>query len=159
MGVRMTEDEAWAFLEEGHTAILTTLRRDGWPVSLPLWYVVLDRIIYVATPERSKKVTRIRNDDRGCLLVERGDAWVDLAAVELPVRASVVEPGPDADRLNERFGQKYAAFRPARTRMPDATKSHYSGQTLIRLDPAGKLLTWDNSKLRLRDGDGSSEAG
>ncbi|MGH9137555.1 MAG: pyridoxamine 5'-phosphate oxidase family protein [Acidimicrobiales bacterium] len=43
MGVRLTDDEAWAFLENGHIGILTSLRRDGWPVSLPVWFVVLDR--------------------------------------------------------------------------------------------------------------------
>jgi hypothetical protein len=149
MGVRMGEDEAWRFLEDGHTAILTTLRRDGWPVSLPLWYVVQERVIYVATPARSKKVARIRNDDRGCLLVERGEAWAELAAVELPVRATILEAGPEADLAAASFADKYAAFRPAASRMPEATKQHYSGQSVIRLDPAGSLISWDNSRIRL----------
>ena len=83
MGVRLSDDEAWDYLAAGHTGILTTLRRDGWPVSLPLWYVVDGRAIYVSTPVKSKKVTRIRHDDRGSFLVESGDAWVDLAAVQL----------------------------------------------------------------------------
>ncbi|MCO8126277.1 pyridoxamine 5'-phosphate oxidase family protein [Acidimicrobiia bacterium EGI L10123] len=145
----MDQDEAWAFLERGHTAILTTLRRDGWPVSLPLWYVVEDRAIYVATPERSKKVSRIRNDDRACLVVEQGQQWAELAAVELPVRATILEPGAEADRAGALFADKYAAFRPAPSRMPKATTKHYQGQVVIRLDPVGRLLSWDNAKLRL----------
>lgn len=149
MGVRMSEEAAWAFLAAGHTAILTTLRRDGWPVSLPLWYVVEDRTIYVATPERSKKVARIRNDDRACLLVEQGQQWAELAAVELPVRATVLEPGAEADRAGALFAAKYTAFRPAPSRLPKATTKHYSGQAVIRLDPAGRVLSWDNAKLRL----------
>lgn len=106
-------------------------------------------MIYVATPARSKKVARIGNDDRGCLLVERGERWVDLAAVELPVRATVLEPGPEADRAAALFADEYAAFRPAPSRMPEATTQHYSGQVVIRLDPAGRILSWDNAKLRL----------
>ena len=149
MGVRMSEDEAWEFLERGHTAILTTLRRDGWPVSLPLWYVVEDRAIYAATPERSKKVARIRHDDRACLLVEQGQQWAELAAVELSVRATILEPGAEADRAGALFADKYSAFRPAPSRMPKATTKHYSGQAVIRLDPAGRILSWDNAKLRL----------
>ena len=54
--VRMTEDEAWQLLEESVNGILTTLRRDGRPVSLPIWYAVLDRRIYINT--RGKKVDR-----------------------------------------------------------------------------------------------------
>lgn len=150
MGVRMSEDEAWEFLEGGHTAIFTTLRRDGWPVSLPVWYVVADRAIYVSTPARSRKVQRIRHDDRGCLLVERGESWVELAAVEMPVRATLLEPGSEAESAMASFGRKYEAFRPASARLPDATKKHYSGQAVIRLDPAGPALTWDNSRIRMK---------
>lgn len=147
----MSEDEAWTFLTNGHTAVLTTLRRDGWPVALPLWYVVIGRALYAATPSSSKKVSRLRNDQRACLLVERGEAWEELAAVELPVRATVLPPGPEADRALEAFDRKYAGFRPARSRMPDAARTRYSSQAVIRLDPAGPALTWDNSKIRLRD--------
>lgn len=151
MGIRLTDDEAWDFIAAAHTSILTTLRRDGWPVTLPLWHVVHDGAIYVGTPERSKKVTRIRNDDRGCLLVERGEAWVELAAVEVPVRATVLDPGEESDAAMEIFDAKYAAFRPPQQRMPDATKQHYAGQAVIRLDPAGRFLTWDNARIRLDD--------
>lgn len=149
MGVRMSEDDAWAFLEAGHTGILTTLRRDGWPVSLPIWYVVRDRRVYVGTPTGSKKVARIRHDDRACLLVESGEQWIELAAVELPCRATILEPGPEAEAASAGFADKYAAFRPAPTRMPDATNKHYASQAIIRLDPEGRLLTWDNSRIRL----------
>lgn len=151
MGVRLSDDEAWEFLASAHTAVYTTLRRDGWPVSLPLWFVTEDRRIYVGTPAKSKKVARIRNDDRGCLLVERGEAWLDLAAVELPVRATIVDDDVEAEHVAALLAEKYAAYRPASTRLPDATRSHYSGQAVIRLEPAGPLLTWDNRRLKLRE--------
>ena len=32
MGIRLSDDEAWEFVAQAHTAILTTLRSDGWPV-------------------------------------------------------------------------------------------------------------------------------
>ena len=43
--IRLSEDEAWDVLDKSHTGILTTLRRDGTPVSLPVWYVVDERTI------------------------------------------------------------------------------------------------------------------
>ena len=43
-----------------HTGVLTSLRRDGAPVSLPVWFVALDRRIYVSGPARTKKFARIR---------------------------------------------------------------------------------------------------
>jgi hypothetical protein len=48
-----------------------------------------------------------------------------------------------------RLGTKYRGFRTESTRMPSATKKHYGSATLIRLDPCGKLLTWDNARLRM----------
>ena len=38
--IRFSEDEAWDVLDQSHTGILITFRRDGRPVSLPVWYVV-----------------------------------------------------------------------------------------------------------------------
>lgn len=149
--VRMTDDEAWAFVHAGHTGILTTLRRDGRPIALPVWYVTLDRRIYVHT--RGKKVLRARRDPRVSFLVEAGERWAELQAVHLECEARVLdEPGEDlAARIAEETARKYAAFRTRGRDMPKETKAAYDrmpGST-IELVPVGKLLTWDNNHLGL----------
>jgi nitroimidazol reductase NimA-like FMN-containing flavoprotein (pyridoxamine 5'-phosphate oxidase superfamily) len=148
--VRPSEDEVWFFVEKGHTGILTTLKADGWPVSLPVWYVVRQRRIYVATPGQTKKVARLLRDDRGCFLVEAGEAWMELAAVEVPVRASILGPGDEAGDALRLLMTKYAPYRPAPARLPGATTKHYSSQEVIRLDPVGPALSWDNARIRLK---------
>jgi PPOX class probable F420-dependent enzyme len=40
--------------------LLTTFRRDGTPVSTPVWHVVVDGVSYVSTGENVGKVKRIR---------------------------------------------------------------------------------------------------
>jgi hypothetical protein len=106
------------------------------------------------TPEKAKKVTRLRSDNRGCFLVERGERWAELAAVELTVRASFVEDDSEKARVLELMAEKYGAFRTSSRQMPEATRVHYgAGSAVIRLEPEGKLLTWDNSKLRLNAAD------
>ena len=47
--VRLNEDEIWSFLEQGHTGILTSLRRDGTPIALPVWYAVHERTVAVVS--------------------------------------------------------------------------------------------------------------
>lgn len=94
-------------------------------------------------------MARIRNDERPCLLVERGQRWVELAAVELPVTATILEPGAEAERAAALLTARYDAFRLASSRMSEVTVKHYAGQAVIRLDPAGRVLSWDNAKLRL----------
>jgi TolB-like protein len=155
MGVSMSEEEAWEFLTHGHTGILTTLRRDGWPVALPVWFVVDDRRAYVATPSQTKKLQRIAHDDRASLLVESGEAWAELAAVRLPVRARVLDHTSDAEevrRAGQLWAEKYAAFGVSDQKAPSATTRRYSSRSVIRLDPAGPLVSWDNSRIRLRTG-------
>jgi len=152
MGVSMTGEEAWDFLERGHTGILTTLRRDGWPVALPVWFVVSDHRIYVGTPSQTKKLKRIANDERASFLVEDGSRWAELAAVHLPVLARVLDPELDTREMKlagRLFAEKYASFRTSAEKLPSASTKHYSSQRVIRLDAAGPLISWDNSRLRL----------
>jgi Pyridoxamine 5'-phosphate oxidase len=148
--VRMTDDEAWLMLEQSVNGILTTLRRDGRPVALPVWFVTLDRRIYVST--RGQKVARARNDPRCSFLAEAGERWADLRAVHLDCQVTVIEPDPGlAERIAAAMTAKYAAYRAAPAAMPPATREHYdrAAGAVLELIPRGKLLTWDNRHLGL----------
>ncbi len=152
MGISMTDEEAWNFIEGGHTGILTTLRRDGWPVALPVWFVVSDRSIYIGTPGQTTKLKRIANDERASFLVEQGSRWAELAAVHLPVLARVLDPELDTEEMKRAlrlFAEKYASFRTSAKKLPSASTKHYSSQRVIRLDAAGPQVSWDNARLRL----------
>ena len=144
----MTDDEAWAFLAAGHTGILTTLRADGFPVTLPVWFVVVDRAVLVAGPAHTKKFVRVRRDDRCSFLVEEGERWAELRAVQLTGRAEIVAE-PDWEAADALFDAKYAAYRTPRASMPERTQAHYgAGRELLAIRPGGRLLTWDNRRLR-----------
>ncbi len=152
MGVRLTEDEQWATLEASHTGIFTSLRRDGAPVALPIWFVVVDRRIYFRTPEKTRKIARIRNDDRCSFLVESGLAWKELKAVHCNGRAVVLEPGEETERAAAAMASKYDTSRSHRKALPAATQKHYSGFVWVRFDPEGEPITWDNAKIRMKAG-------
>ena len=153
MSVRLSEDEAWAFLEKGHTGILTSLRRDGRPISLPVWYVALDQRIYVSGPARTKKFARMKRDPRVAFLVEKGPKWRELAAVHVTGRARFVTDAAELARVQAALDAKYAAFRTDRAKMPSSTAQHYQqqGSTTVCIEPEGKLLTWDNARLGIKD--------
>ncbi len=149
MGVRLSEDEAWAFLEAGHTGILTSMKRDGFPIALPVWYAVIDRHVFVAGPGTSRKFARVRNNGKVSFLVESGERWAELKAVHLTGRAEIVdaEAWPEVDR---QMDAKYAAYRTASKAMPDATRKHYAvSRGLMRIAPEARILTWDNARLGL----------
>ena len=155
MGVRLSEDEAWAELDSAHTGILTTLRRDGRPVSVPVWFAAVEHRIYVRTPAKTRKVEHVRNDPRATFLVERGEKWIELCAVMLHADVELLEPGEEYDRASAAITRKYDGFGAVASavggkRLPDATKQHYAGRAeVLRLTPVGDLVTWDNSRIRL----------
>lgn len=150
MSIRLTPDEAWDVLRQSHTGILTTLRADGAPVTLPVWFVVLDGAICFKTPKQARKVGRIRRDPRASFLVESGERWAELRAVHLSGR--VEEVGDDAarERIGTALDEKYAAFRTAAADMPESARERYASWAFFRLVPEPRMLTWDNSRLQTR---------
>lgn len=151
MSVRLTTDEAWAVVAASHTGILTSLRRDGVPIALPLWFVALDRRIYVSGPASAKRVARIRRDPRVSFLVESGERWADLRAVHLTGRARVVTELELLARVAAALDAKYRAFRTPRAAMPGVTRAHYEAElATIEITPDERILSWDNARLGLR---------
>lgn len=150
MGIRLSDEEAWKFVAQAHTGIFTTLRADGWPVPLPVWFVAFDGAVHMRTPAKAKKLIRVRNDPRSSFCVETGEKWVELKSVVWTGNATLVDDADVMERVEEELGAKYKGFAVPMARVPDATKQHYSDRSgFIRFVPDGRSLTWDNSRLRL----------
>jgi PPOX class probable F420-dependent enzyme len=146
--IRLGVEEAWAVLERAHTGVLTTLRRDGVPVSLPVWFVVLDRRIYVSGPAHTKKFARVRREPRVSFLVESGERWIDLLGVHLTGTARIVDAAELRDRVATALADKYAGFRTARDEMPTATRARYeTAIETIEITPDDRILSWENARL------------
>ncbi|MGH8982506.1 MAG: pyridoxamine 5'-phosphate oxidase family protein [Acidimicrobiia bacterium] len=151
--VRLSTDEAWEVLGRAHSGVLTSLRRDGTPISLPVWFVVLDRRIYVSGQQHTKKFARIRRDPRVAFLVESGERWAELVGVRVTGRARAVDDPELAGRVAAALHEKYARFRTPRDEMPDATRAHYeTAVTAVEIVPDGHILSWDNARLFAPEG-------
>jgi PPOX class probable F420-dependent enzyme len=150
VGVRLTDDEAWQRLGETRTGIVVTLRSDGRPLPLPVWFVVIDRTICFGTPPSAKKVVRLRNDARVSFLVESGDRWTELSGVVVQGRADLVDDPAVTAQVEAMLNEKYAGLGAPRGDVPQATRQHYAAHVIVRLVPDEPLLSWDNAKIRLR---------
>jgi nitroimidazol reductase NimA-like FMN-containing flavoprotein (pyridoxamine 5'-phosphate oxidase superfamily) len=150
VGIDLDDEQLWAFLAEGHEGIFTSLRGDGWPVSLPVWYVVKARAVYLRTRPRTKKVARIHHDPRGSFVVSSGARWAELKAAVLTCRAVAIDDEPLNSEILELVDEKYAAFRTPAAAMPSSSQKHYKGEpVVIRLEVVDTVLSWDNSRLRI----------
>lgn len=151
MSLALDEDELWRFVEGSHTGILTTLRRDGWPVALPLWFAVAGRSIVMTTPGGSRKVSRIKRDPRASFLIETGEMWRELKAVMFYGECAVIDDPAEHQRIDGLIEAKYASsFGFDRSRLPNVTQERYRSKVAIRFVVTEPPLSWDNGKIRLR---------
>ncbi len=146
--VRKTPEETWDYLINGHTGILITLRKDGVPIAMPLWYAVVDKKVYVRT--RGKKVTRVKNDPRAAFLVESGEKWAELEAVHLTGKCHIIQPSADLKaRFDKEMERKYARFRTNPKVQAKETQEAYATAdwAFLEFTPDERILTWENSKV------------
>ena len=145
----LDEEAAWQRVAESHTCVFTTLRRDGRPVALPLWFVAFDQRLYVRSLAAGKKVSRIRRDPRASVLVEAGERWRELSAVHLSGVARVLdEDDLTVPTVLAAIDEKYAAFSSSGEPVPDATRAHYDrAYVVICFEADDRIVSWDNSLL------------
>jgi PPOX class probable F420-dependent enzyme len=109
-------DEVRALLARANPAVITTLRRDGQPVSVATWYLLEedrsqgDRILVNMDVSR-KRLQHLRNDPRVSLTVLAADDWY----THVSMQGRVVEMADDPelthiDRLSVPYnGKPYPA--------------------------------------------------
>lgn len=146
MGIALSDGEVWDFLAAQEVGVLTTLRADGSPVSVPVWFLALDRRVYVAGPSATAKFRRVARDPRVAFLVETGRRWVELEAVHLNGTALVV-PDPDWEELDRHFDAKYAGLRAVAAEQPPGARRRYAHRSLLEIVPE-RIVSWDNGRLR-----------
>ncbi len=151
MGIGLSDDELWDYVAAAHTGIVTTLRRDGWPVSLPVWFAALDRRIYFTTYPTMRKAARIAHDARSAFLVEDGHRWTELRAVTMYATAEILPDGPESQAAVAALGAKYPPEIDVPVdRLPAASRAYYAAEkVIVRLTPTTAPMSWDNSRLRL----------
>ncbi len=81
--IKMSADEAQAFLAEEMTVTCATNGRDGFPHLMPLWYVLRDGRIWAWTYAKSQKVKNLEREPRATLQVETGLDYAELRGVML----------------------------------------------------------------------------
>ena len=156
MSIRLSRAEAWEMLGTSHTGIFTSLRADGVPITLPVWFVVLDERIYINAVAHTKKVARVRRDPRVSFLVESGARWRDLRGVHVTGTARIVSEPDLVARVGAALGEKYAGFSGDRAAMPDETRGHYEAEhVVIEIEPDGRILSYENARIPLSPPDGS----
>ncbi len=146
--IRMNDGEVREYLRNGHTVILVSNGRKGFPHAVPMFYGIDDDLtIRFATYGSSQKVKNIERDSRVTLLVESGSAYDELAGVMVEGEAEIVtDLDATVDTMIEAMGKTENPIPPAAD-LPLEVKQQMAGKrVLIRVRPK-RFLSWDHGKL------------
>lgn len=76
----MSDEERQRFLSKPRYGILNTLRSDGWPIGVPVWFDWNGETVRIFTSVVSPKMKRLQRDPRASLLVvndpKEKESWV-----------------------------------------------------------------------------------
>ena len=141
--IRMSADEARAFLDAERTVTCATIGRNGWPHLMPLWYVLRDGRIWAWTYAKSQKVRNLERDSRATLQIETGIEYAELRGVMLRCDVEIhrdVEVVTDfAMELVERYAGGAEGTR-------DAFAQQAPKRVALEFVERGRV-TWDHRKL------------
>ena len=100
------ENKLEPFLDQKYIN-LETYKKDGTPISTPVWFVIDKNLIYVITRESTGKVKRLRNNQNVRIVPcsfkgEPKNEWVKGAAENIT--------GEEADKVIKLRKKKYGMF-------------------------------------------------
>ena len=143
--IRMTDDEARAFLEEGRDLQVASLNDDGTPHLVTMWYAVMDGEIAFWTYAKSQKIVNLRRDPRVAVLVATGDKYEELKGVSINGRAELVEDRDEVIRYGEAVYERY--WGPLdNDAVREGVRTMGAKRVVVVVKPE-KVTTWDHSKL------------
>jgi PPOX class probable F420-dependent enzyme len=144
--IKMSDQEALAFLEEEKTVTCATNGRDGFPHLMPLWYVLRDGRIWAWTYAKSQKVKNLERDPRATLQVETGVEYAELRGVMLRCD---VEIHRDVDVVVEfamELVGRYSGTGPEHDGARDAFRKQAPKRVALEFVERERV-TWDHRKL------------
>ncbi|MBA3327332.1 MAG: pyridoxamine 5'-phosphate oxidase family protein [Solirubrobacterales bacterium] len=143
--IRMSDEEALAFLEEERTVVCATNGRDGLPHLMPLWYVLREGQLWAWTFTKSQKVRNLERDPRATLQVEAGTRYDELRGVMLKTDVSVHRETGTVAALGEEIFSRYGGGE-----LNDDARAMVHAQAPKRVGlqfAERERATWDHRKL------------
>ena len=105
----MTLDDARVqkFLATKQTAVLATVRADGAPLAMAMWFLHDPTTLTMISEANTQKVRNLRRDGRVSVVAEATDP---IRGVAVQGRAEFLADGPERRALVERFHAKYPSL-------------------------------------------------
>ena len=128
---KMAPEEYRAFLLEGHrTGKLATVRQDGRPHVVPIWFDLDDDVLVFTTWHTTAKAANLRRDARVCMCVD--DENPPFAFVQIEGGASIDASAADLLYWTTRIAGRYMGAELAEAY---GKRNAVEGELLVRVTP------------------------
>ena len=136
----MSKAEIDAFLNGVHLARVATVRPDGRPHVVPVWYLWEDGCFYIETSRSAVKADNLRSNPNIAITVDITEGGLRLRYVILEGQATLIENKATVKKLTERIYSRYVGVEAVQT--PTLIEMLEVDNLIVRLKPA-KFITMD----------------
>ena len=136
----MSKAEIDAFLNGVHLARVATVRPDGRPHVVPVWYLWEDGCFYIETSRSAVKADNLRSNPNIAITVDITEGGLRLRYVILEGQATLIENKATVKKLTERIYSHYVGVEALQT--PTLIEMLEVDNLIVRLKPT-KFITMD----------------
>ena len=144
---RFSDGEIQEFLTQRHIAKISTIGTDGFPHTVPIWFLYENGEILMCTNDETVKIRNLKNNKNVCVLIDAALGGFKIRGALFQGRAEIIT-GEEARKINRRIHVKYMGEDGLKD--PRAS-SHLAHDTVtIKLAPT-KTVCWDYFKMDLSE--------
>ena len=144
--IRMSDEEALAFLDEKRTVVCATNGHDGFPHLMPLWYVLRAGTLWAWTYAKSQKVRNLERDPRATLQVEAGESYELLRGIMLRAEAVIHREAGTIEGFMEELTARYLPPGGDLAAMREAFAAQVPKRVALEFRERDRV-SWDHRKL------------
>ena len=149
--ITMTPDEQQGFLAHGHTLIVTTIGKDGWPHVAPMWYYMDEGKVAFRSFTKSQKIVNLERNPKITVLLEVGKTYEELRGIMIKGTARLItDPGKVLAMYGE-LSKRYAFVGtepvPLEGEALEATFGRFASKNTGVIVEPEKIVSWDHPKL------------
>ncbi len=149
--ITMTPDEQQSFLEGGHTLIVTTIGKDGFPHVAPMWYFVQDGKVGFRSFTKSQKIVNLTRNPKITVLLETGQAYAELRGLMIKGTARFITDPAAVLAMYGELSKRYAFVGtepvPLEGEALEATFGRFADKNTGVIVEPESVISWDHTKL------------
>jgi PPOX class probable F420-dependent enzyme len=145
--IKLSDSELLELLGEERIAVVTSLGPNGWPHSMPLWFVPREGVVWIWTYAKSQKVRNLERDPRATVLVESGHEYGELRGAMIEAEATIHRDFETVLGFAEELTVRYAEGISSVEGDARAALEAQAPKRVAISFPALRVATWDHRKL------------